>query len=115
MSIGYGRNLIANGVSEPEARILLNNDIDDRVFSLPSRIAGFGLLDDVRQEVLLNMSFNLGVHGLLTFQNTLKFIQEGDYERAAAGMLASKWARQVGARAVELAEQMRTGKVKEEV
>lgn len=114
LSIGYGRNLIANGVSEPEARIMLNNDIDNRVAILPSRIAGFGLLDDARQEVLLNMSFNLGVTGLLGFQNTLKAAQNGDWERAAAGILASKAAKQTGQRYIELAEQMRTGIVKEE-
>ncbi|OPZ48986.1 MAG: hypothetical protein BWY95_00416 [Bacteroidetes bacterium ADurb.BinA104] len=56
------------------------------------------------------MCFNLGIKGLLEFKNTLTFIAAGDWERAANGMLASKWAKQVGKRAIELSELMRKGK-----
>ena len=66
-------------------------------------------LDEVRQSVLLNMCFNIGLKGLLEFKNTLAFIGAGDWERAANGMLASKWAKQVGMRAIELSEMMRKG------
>ena len=55
------------------------------------------------------MAFNLGVSGLITFKNTLRLISVGHYYEAAEEMLNSKWARQVGYRAEELAEQMRTG------
>jgi lysozyme len=55
------------------------------------------------------MCFNLGIKGLLEFKNTLAFIGAGDWERAANGMLASKWAKQVGMRAIELSELMRKG------
>jgi len=50
------------------------------------------------------MCFNLGIGGLLGFNNTLAFIAAGDWESAANGMLASKWAKQVGMRAIELFE-----------
>jgi lysozyme len=58
---------------------------------------------------MVDMLFNLGLPKLLKFKNTLAAIRQGDYERAARGMLNSKWARQVGRRAKELAEMMRTG------
>ena len=66
-------------------------------------------LDPVRRAVVVNMLFNLGLPKLLKFKNTLAAIRQGDYELAARGMLNSKWARQVGRRAKELAEMMRTG------
>jgi len=66
-------------------------------------------LDPVRQAVLINMAFNLGINGLLGFANTLGKVKAGDYEGAAANMLMSKWATQVGPRAKRLSEQMRTG------
>lgn len=72
-------------------------------------------LDDVRAAVLIDMIFNLGLGnpkngtGLLGFQNTLAAIREQAWERAAKGMLASKWARQVKGRADELAAMVRTG------
>jgi len=56
------------------------------------------------------MCFNLGIKGLLGFNNTLALIGAGDWERAANGMLASKWAKQVGCKAIALSELMRKGK-----
>jgi len=60
--------------------------------------------------VLLNMCFNLGIYGLLGFKKTLAYIKAGDWERAANNMLVSRWAKQVGRRAIELSELMRKGK-----
>ena len=52
------------------------------------------------------MAFNLGVGGLLAFTKMFAALQERDWDRAAAEMLDSRWARQVGDRAVRLAQQM---------
>jgi lysozyme len=68
-------------------------------------------LDDVRRSVLWNMAYNLGVPGLLKFVNTLGYVKAGQFDHAASGMLASKWAKQVKGRAVRLAEEMRTGRL----
>ncbi len=72
-------------------------------------------MDEVRQRVIANMCFNMGIgnastgKGLLGFKNTLAAMQRGSYSMAAAGMLNSKWATQVGARATRLARAMETG------
>ena len=73
------------------------------------RLPWIDKLTPARQAALINMAFNLGIGGLLGFKNTLAAIEQGDYVRAARGMLASKWATQVHGRADELAAQMRTG------
>jgi lysozyme len=109
MTIGYGRNLDDVGITRDEASYMLNGDIDRTVKALLTHLPWMLDLDTVRQAVLCNMAFNLGVTGLLTFQRTLKAIQQDRFEDAAAHMLESKWAEQVGQRAVELAEQMRSG------
>jgi lysozyme len=67
-----------------------------------------GMIDE-RQDVLVNMAYNLGVPGLLAFHHTLAAAESDDYTHAAAGMLASKWATQVPKRAKRLAQQMLTG------
>jgi lysozyme len=69
----------------------------------------WGLAAETRAEVLADMAFNMGVSNLLKFRDTLAAVERGDWNAAASGMLASRWASQVGARAVELARQMRTG------
>lgn len=69
----------------------------------------FDELDVVRQGVLLNMAFQMGVDGLLKFKNTLRHVQARQWTAASVGMLDSLWAKQTPERAERLAEQMRTG------
>ncbi|MDP2172917.1 MAG: glycoside hydrolase family protein [Candidatus Cloacimonadaceae bacterium] len=111
LTIEVGRNLDDFDISRREAYVLLEVDIFQYERQILAEIPKIYLqLDDARKSVLLNMCFNLGIGGLLEFNNTLAFIAAGDWERAANGMLASKWAKQVGRRAIELSELMRKGK-----
>ena len=110
LTIGVGRNLDDCGISQSEAYIMLINDIMNCEKQLQAKIPDiYNGLDEVRKSVLLNMCFNLGISGLLGFKNTLEFIKVGDWERAANNMLVSRWAKQVGRRAIELSELMRKG------
>lgn len=103
-----------------EIKYLLRNDVNDVAEALDLNIPWWRSLSPVRRAVLLNMGFNLGVKGLLGFKNTLRFIENGEYDKAADGMLNSKWAAQVGKagpsakhpkgqRAYELSQMMRNG------
>lgn len=109
LTIGIGRNLEDKGISEQEAVTMLDNDIEESAAEVRRNIPCFNELDSVRQNVLVNMAFNMGVSGLLKFKKTLKFIESGDYDKAATEMLDSVWAYQVGYRAIELSKQMATG------
>lgn len=112
-TIGVGRLVDARkpgaGLRPKEMDYLLTNDITDRVQALTTRLPWFIQLDEARQGVLLNMSFQLGVEGLLGFKNTLELVRQGKYEDAAAAMLQSKWAGQTPERAKRLSDQMRDG------
>lgn len=70
-------------------------------------------LSDPRQDVLVNMGFNLGVAKLVTFITFLPFVKSGQYAQAADDMLTTDWAKEVGARADRLALQMRTGELQQ--
>lgn len=109
LSIGYGRNLDANGISKAEAEILLANDIADAIDDVTYRLPFVERLNEVRQDVLFEMCFNLGIQKLMGFSNTLRYVEAHEYEKAAENMLKSKWATQVKGRAKRLAEMMRTG------
>jgi lysozyme len=76
--------------------------------TLASRIPWYRDASVVTKGVLVNMAFNMGVKGLLGFHNTLRFISQKDYAQAARNMTLSLWYRQVGSRAKELVERMRT-------
>ena len=117
-TIGKGHNLDANPIpgitkdsrlTDAQADAILRDDVAKVEQQLQRNLPWVTRLDDARKGVLINMAFNLGIGGLLTFKNTLARVAEGDYTAAARGMLASKWATQVGARATRLAKQMETG------
>ena len=109
LTIGVGRNLDDVGLSKDEAMLLLRNDIRRAAAALDEKLPWWKSLSEARQKVLVSMAFNLGVGGLLGFQGMLAALRDGDYAAAADHMLASKWASQVGTRAVELAYMMENG------
>jgi len=111
LTIGVGRNLEGRGITESEALLLLDNDIADFWGQLGLRLAWVEKSPEAVQEALLNMAFNLGVSGLLGFKETLALMKTEQYAKAAAAMLASTWAQQVGARAERLAGQVRNASV----
>jgi lysozyme len=128
-TIGIGRNLddvgtvpltrtkadvLANGVNQAEIDQLFTYDINRSANDLDTHLPWWRKLDPVRQRVLLNMCFNMGIgnaaHGLCSFVHTLAMIEHGDYSSAADAMPHSEWAREVGIRAARLADMMRNGR-----
>lgn len=105
---GVGRNLTDRDFSDDEIDLMLNNDIDAIIKQLDKSLPWWRQMNDVRQNVLINMSF-MGVGKVLQFKNTLAAMLMGRYDDAAAGMLDSLWAKQVGDRAKRLAQMMKTG------
>jgi|AntDeeMetagen681_2_1112603.scaffolds.fasta_scaffold31225_1 lysozyme len=105
-TIGYGFNLETVSLPRPVAELWLAFEIDKKEDAL-EKFDWYNDTDAVRQEVLLDMAYNLGIAGLLGFKKMIKALENKQYERAGAEMLDSKWARQVGARAVDLAALMR--------
>jgi lysozyme len=108
LTIGVGRNIEDIGITEDEARYLLDNDILRVCDELDRNLSWWRDLSDVRQRILVDMVFNLGISRFMQFQNTISAIENGDYDKAAEEMLDSRWAQQVGQRAHRLAGAMIT-------
>lgn len=114
-TIGYGRNLETNPMTEAEAEVLLRNDVNHTL----ERLIAVQLLPNVcvsdltpRQAVWLNMAFQMGVSGTLRFKNAIRAYQNEDYRTCAEEMLNSRWAMQTPNRAQRLVDQMVTGEWK---
>ncbi len=108
-TIGIGHNLRDKPISERAARLIFADDVADVEADLDRTLPWWRDLDEVRQRVLANMVFNLGIGKLLEFKNTLAAMKVGNYVGAANGMTRSLWASQVGERARRLARAMVTG------
>ena len=89
--------------------MLLERDIAHAVADLDQNVNWWRAMEEPRQRVLANMCFNMGWPTLAQFKNTLDAMHKSDYASAAAGMRASRWAKQVGARSERLAKIMETG------
>lgn len=110
LTIGYGRNLDEVGITQAEAETLLKNDLNNARLQCFAMFAGiFQDLSGNRQDVLIEMMFNLGWRKLKGFQKMRLALERKDFDMAAVEMLNSLWAKQVGQRALDLAELMRKG------
>lgn len=106
ITIGVGRNVEELGITHDEAMYLLSNDIQRVVDELLANVDCYNNLSDVRKSVLIDMCFNLGISRFMQFKNFLAAVDRGDYVDAAREMLDSRWATQVGQRAVRLSQMM---------
>ena len=109
MTIGVGRNIEHNGIRMVEADFMLMNDIKDCMEEAQTYHWYEGL-SATRKAVIINMLFNLGKPRFDKFVKFQAALAEGLYDKASTEMLDSRWAKQVGKRAVELSIQMQKDK-----
>lgn len=108
ITIGVGRNLMQNGISEQEAMLLLAND----VFKACRFAKGFFWFDGLtpkRQMVVVSMIYNLGYLGFMGFPKLITHLAAREYNQASNEMMNSRWAEQVKDRARRLSDMMRLG------
>jgi len=107
-TVGWGRALDTCGVTQLEADRMMELDLD-RAQAAASGFTWFHKLNEVRQAVIMVMCENEGPGGVAQFKDMIAAIEAGDFAMAAACMVDSKWEKQVGARAHELAGMMAHG------
>lgn len=127
-TLGFGHNiedrgltldemlfLFRNGITGEDALFLLNNDIDRSVQELINifRAKRIQSYPGPRFDALVNVCFNIGAESLSEFVRMFRAISSEDWNEAAKELLDSDYARQVGPRANELAEQLRTGEYRD--
>tara|TARA_R100001594_G_scaffold137743_1_gene180972 strand:- start:602 stop:1027 length:426 start_codon:yes stop_codon:yes gene_type:complete len=111
-TIGVGRLVDERGglgLSEDEIDYLLKNDIYRSRKELSETFSWFDDLDEVRQDAMCNLHFNLGLGRLSGFKKAIAFMESGDFLLASEEFLDSKWSKQVGKRSEEVAEMIATG------
>jgi lysozyme len=69
-----------------------------------------GKLDAVRKRVLIHMTFNMGIRGLLAMLRFVSAVEFRLWDAATDEMLISHWSKQASHRAALLADMMRTGR-----
>lgn len=110
LTVGYGHNLDANGLSQKIVDAILIEDLAIAEIDARFLFRSFDKLNDVRQGVLIDMALQMGRDNLGEFKNTIKAVDKGDWQWAKKEMLDSDWARDdAPERADELANLMQRG------
>jgi len=107
-TIGVGHNIQEKGISPAVMELMLDEDIEEAIVELKRSVSFFSKMPEQVQEALVNLSFNMGIPRLMQFKKTLAYLRDGDFEAAADELLDSRYAEQVGRRADEVADMIRT-------
>jgi lysozyme len=99
------------GITEADAMVLAENDVQIVEEELVRAHPCVDRLDSVRQLVLIDMAFNMGVPRLCKFKKMWAAVHENKFDIAAKEMLDSRWAIQVKSRSTKLAHAMHTGEM----
>ena len=109
LTIGYGWNLESDPMAREAAEIQMRMKLESLEALLLSKFDWYPNLSQTRKDVILNMCYNLGIDGFSQFRNTIWLIQNSRFDEAGEEMLKSKWAKQVGNRAIFLSDKMKAG------
>jgi len=108
LTIGVGRNIEENGISEDEAMYLLENDIKRCENELREIFPNFDSLPENIKIALIDMDFNLGKPRFLTFKKLIQAVKEGDFKKAAQEAKNSRWCEQVKSRCEDVCEMIKS-------
>ena len=110
LTIGYGRLIDGRhgpGISRAEAEFLLADDIRRAEAAVHALFRGADDFAPAPYNALVSMAFNLGRSGLKRFSKMSAAIACNNWEMVAEEALNSAWAKQVPARAQEIARALR--------
>ena len=98
MTIGYGTN-IGEGITHMEAEYLLRERLAAMHEGLTKELPWLSCAPQGQQSAILDMGYQLGVHGVPEFQDMLAALEAGDCPAAKVAALDSDWARETPKRA----------------
>lgn len=95
LTIGYGLNL-DDGIDQDEATWLLERRLSRAAAKASAIVPGWNTIDPTRQGAFAELAYNLGATRLAKFHKMLAAVAVQDWGKAAAELLDSVWATQVG-------------------
>ena len=106
-TIGYGFTIKDLYLSEGVSELILREKVTNLRLRIEKKFDWFNEVPREVQEVLLEMSYQMGVSGVSKFKNALKHMRNGEWNKAADEMLLSRWYKQTPKRAKELSDIIR--------
>ena len=109
LTIGCGRNLTDDGISEDELELLLRNDVNHAAVIAASQFNFDATISDARKAALVNLAFNLGEGTLAKFDTFTMYVTQRQWELAADDLAKTAYAQEVPARSERICNALRNG------
>tara|TARA_R100000329_G_scaffold137934_1_gene119178 strand:+ start:8444 stop:8845 length:402 start_codon:yes stop_codon:yes gene_type:complete len=106
-TIGYGFAIKDLELDEEVCDLILDKKLDKLIDATNKKFPFLRGLPQDKCEVIFEMVYQLGLNGVSRFKKMLKALENKDYDKAAAEMLDSLWAKQTPNRAIKLSNQMK--------
>ena len=103
--VGASYTLVRNGLeslSDAQINKLLDKDVDHAINGASSFVPNFNQLPSGVKTILIDMTFNMGIHKLNGFHNLKDALTHNDWNKAKREMINSAWYKQVGQRGPRL-------------
>ena len=97
---------IGTPVSEDRVNSVFEKDVAIMIDEAKKIFPNLDELPEEAQQVIVNMTFNMGRPRLSQFKKFIAGVNAGDWNKAAVEMMDSRWAKQVGARAERLRDRI---------
>ena len=106
LTLGIGRNLETNGITEDEAIYLLENDIERVINQLNKNWCIWRVLPEKARMVCIDMAFQMGIAGFMAFKNTRQLMEDRMWVEASEELLRSRYSIQTPNRALYNSRQL---------
>ena len=98
---------VGTPISEERVNAVFDKDVAVMVDEAKKIFPNLDTLPEEAQQVIVNMTFNMGRPRLSQFKKFIAGVNAGDWDKAAVEMMDSRWAKQVGARAERLRDRIK--------
>ena len=98
---------VGTPISEDRVNSVFEKDVAIMIDEAKKIFPNLDELPEEAQQVIVNMTFNMGRPRLSQFKKFIAGVNAGDWNKAAVEMMDSRWAKQVGARAERLRDRIK--------
>ena len=97
---------VGTPITEERVNAVFDSDVAIYISEAKKVFPNLDTLPSEAQEVIVNMTFNMGAPRLSKFKKFIAGVNAGDWNTAAIEMMDSRWAKQVGNRAIRLRDRI---------
>ena len=97
---------VGTPITEERVNAVFDSDVAIYISEAKKVFPNLETLPSEAQEVIVNMTFNMGAPRLSKFKKFIAGVNAGDWNTAAIEMMDSRWAKQVGNRAERLRDRI---------